>query len=407
MCDGFCSLTCASLSISKSGSGTITSSGIDCGATCSASYAVGTSVLLTATPATGYLFDSWSGCSSPSGNNCTATMNESKSISASFIPKTLNVSLSVSPDSGYRTLSSILTANVSGTAVGTINYTFYCDRNDNGTNITSPNNGKYDGESATTKSHTCTYSALGTFYPKVIVERDNSVPNATDKKTATVLNQAPSASSLSVSAIPESNYCKIPFHTFSWGYSDPDGDAQSKFQLQVDNNSDFSSPEVNRTVPGISNIQQVFVALSATDDKLTYNETTYYWRVRVWDSNGLVSDYTSGSNFATAKHVFPTVQFKASPTNPSTNELVQFTDLTTGGAPINGWIWSISDAVYQGGTTANSQNPKVKFTSTGTKIITLTAKDADDYQCSNTDTASSLQNIKIKLPLPGWKEAAP
>ena len=51
----------ATLTVFKSGTGTVTSNagGINCGATCSASYASGASVTLTASPAAGWLFSGW------------------------------------------------------------------------------------------------------------------------------------------------------------------------------------------------------------------------------------------------------------------------------------------------------------------------------------------------------------
>ena len=56
--------------------GRVTSSppGIDCGTTCSASFADGTTVALTATPADGWQFGSWTGCDMTNGNQCTVTM---------------------------------------------------------------------------------------------------------------------------------------------------------------------------------------------------------------------------------------------------------------------------------------------------------------------------------------------
>ncbi len=73
------------------GSGTLTSSSspasptqINCGATCSASYDSGTVVTLTAAPATGSNFTSWSGCDAVSGATCTVTMNAARSVTATF-----------------------------------------------------------------------------------------------------------------------------------------------------------------------------------------------------------------------------------------------------------------------------------------------------------------------------------
>ncbi|MEI6206916.1 MAG: DUF1566 domain-containing protein [Desulfuromonadales bacterium] len=67
------------------GSGTIASSpaGISCGATCSASFTSGTTVILTATPASGSIFSGWSGACSGTGA-CSVTMDAVKSVGAIF-----------------------------------------------------------------------------------------------------------------------------------------------------------------------------------------------------------------------------------------------------------------------------------------------------------------------------------
>jgi len=75
------------LSVTKAGagSGTVTSSpaGISCGSTCSANYAGGTNVTLTATPASGSVFAGWSGACSGAGT-CTVAMSAAKSVTATF-----------------------------------------------------------------------------------------------------------------------------------------------------------------------------------------------------------------------------------------------------------------------------------------------------------------------------------
>ncbi len=75
------------LTVTKAGtgSGTVTSSpaGIDCGAACTASFADGTVVTLTATPATGSVLTGWSGACTGTGT-CSVTMDAAKSATASF-----------------------------------------------------------------------------------------------------------------------------------------------------------------------------------------------------------------------------------------------------------------------------------------------------------------------------------
>ena len=388
------------LTVATAGAGTVigpvgTQDGISCGTNCSENYTSGTPITLTAASASGSAFTGWSGCDSVSGNTCMVTVNGAKSVTANFAAKTLNVSLSVLPSAGSRPLNSTLTATVAGTAVGTINYTFYCDRNDNDTNITAGWDGKYDGQAANTKSHTCAYSSIGAFSPKVIVERDSNVPNATDKQTVTVTNSAPAAGNLSAS---QPNYCAVgPATTFSWIFSDSDpGDAQSAYQVQADNNSNFSSPEFDTAKVG-----SVASAAATPAGVLAYNNT-YYWRVKVWDNHDLASSWGATASFATPKHQYPTADFYWAPTFPSVDENVQFADQSAvfGGATKQSWQWSLP-----GSTNPNStvQNPLVKFNSNGNKSVNLTVTDSDDYACSLT----SPKTVQVRLPLPGWKEIAP
>jgi hypothetical protein len=80
-----------SISFSGSGSGSINSSpsGIACElGTCSATFDIGSSVTLLATPSSNstslsYL-SSWTGCTSTNGNSCTVAINTSTNVSATF-----------------------------------------------------------------------------------------------------------------------------------------------------------------------------------------------------------------------------------------------------------------------------------------------------------------------------------
>jgi hypothetical protein len=82
-----------------SGTGTVTSSpaGIDCGATCSAQYAEGTEVTLSATPGANSTLSGWTGCASnPTPAQCKVTMSAAKAVSATFALEKRELSVSKS-----------------------------------------------------------------------------------------------------------------------------------------------------------------------------------------------------------------------------------------------------------------------------------------------------------------------
>ena len=74
------------LKVSASNSGTVTSDvgGINCGLVCSALYAAGTAVSLTATPPAGKTFAGWSGACTGLNPSCTITVNSTLQVKANF-----------------------------------------------------------------------------------------------------------------------------------------------------------------------------------------------------------------------------------------------------------------------------------------------------------------------------------
>ncbi len=211
----------------------------------------------------------------------------------------------------------------------------------------------------------------------------------------------PTASDLTV---VQGDYCTLPAHYFSWTYSDPDGDDQSQFQFQVDNNTDFSSPEIDRTVvsvipSGDSDNQTVLVATSPGSDQIGYN-TTYYWRVKVWDSDNVDSGWITDSSFTTESHEYPSVDFSWSPSTPSQDEDVLFADQSTvyGGATKSAWAWTFTDG---NPASSNEQNPTIQFTSQGAKQVTLEVTDSDSFVCTDS------KSVGVQVELPGWRELLP
>lgn len=76
------------LDVTVTGGGTVSSqpAGIDCGTACSANYADGTSVTLTATAASGQLFSGWGGACAGTTPTCTVGMTEARSVTSTFAP---------------------------------------------------------------------------------------------------------------------------------------------------------------------------------------------------------------------------------------------------------------------------------------------------------------------------------
>ncbi len=77
--------TLYTITVSDTGSGTVTSSpaGISCGSTCTATFANGTTLALSAAPANGYKFIGWGGACSGTGT-CTLIVSANATVTATF-----------------------------------------------------------------------------------------------------------------------------------------------------------------------------------------------------------------------------------------------------------------------------------------------------------------------------------
>lgn len=75
------------LTVTRSGSGTVSSSpnGISCGSDCSEAFANGTVVTLTATPSAGSSLLAWTGACTGSASTCVVTMNATQAVQATFV----------------------------------------------------------------------------------------------------------------------------------------------------------------------------------------------------------------------------------------------------------------------------------------------------------------------------------
>lgn len=104
------------LTVTKTGSGTVTSSpaGINCGSTCRAELPAGTLVSLTAAPSAGHTFVGWSGASCSGTGVCIVSLTAAVTVTATFTSVSHSLNL-VKGGSGLGTV----TSNPSGISCGT------------------------------------------------------------------------------------------------------------------------------------------------------------------------------------------------------------------------------------------------------------------------------------------------
>lgn len=235
-----------------------------------------------------------------------------------------------------------------------------------------------------TYSYTLTCSGNGTAQDTVQVIISNPVPD----NPANVATTAP-------------DYCVSgPAATITWTYSDPSASPQYAYQVQMDEQGSFQSPEVD-SGKIISGSNSYFTGQGV----LLFNKN-YKTRVRVWNSYDMVSGWTVESgNFDTPPYAYPQVDFywtaNGIQNNPSPplNKPVAFTDQTVFNGNPNGREW---DWLFGNGGTSTSQNPSQTYSTEGSYYVTLTATDNANQSCAKTKGP-----LIIQKPIPKWREVAP
>jgi len=205
------------------------------------------------------------------------------------------------------------------------------------------------------------------------------------------------------------NYCSAnPYHSLSWTYYSDNSD-ENEYELQIDIESGFSAPftmEISRT--GLSNEngtinREDIQVTEIMGDSLDFN-TTYYWQVRVKDSEGIWSEWITGPSFTTDAHKYPDINSITSDPEEfiAEDEDVQFTadaecfDINNNTTACADWAWE-----FENGTpdASNGQIPPLVQFGIGENLqVSLELTDADGYNCSE------IKIINVEDEPPIWIE---
>jgi hypothetical protein len=252
--------------------------------------------------------------------------------------------------------------------------------------------------------------------------------------------------------VDSGSYCTgLPFGVvgFSWTYKDVENDPEKMFILQVDDNSDFSSPEYNETWDnliypydsenGTHNEHSIPVQMSDTVEGggfIKYG-VEYYWRVKVSKYNGDLSsdwiyyDGLAGTTEANSKiaftygysHPAPIVAYDIWPEAPIIDEQVYFDDsrsfcyidgetesFACSGLS-SGYTWTF----YENGPLTPNRAGGAFYTYTNQGTYATTLEICDSYKDQNGATQVGCcfaeKDVSIKnessTELPKYREIAP
>lgn len=232
------------------------------------------------------------------------------------------------------------------------------------------------------------------------------------KECHTCVNQKPTVT-LDKYVAP-ANYCNGLNYTLDWNFSDPDGDIQAFYEVQIRDKNDLTLPVLS-AVRASSDTQLVIFPGLLSGGDLQYNKT-YEWRARAYDSSTeegcqAVSDWTVwspvGVYFTTPTYQYPSPSFTMATSSSDCSvscpffETINFNSTSGVYAPgTTNYTWYIDDmaTAYATGSATTAM-----FTDAAQPVhnVKLVVTDGVGQSCSLTRTL----NLLPKNPV--WNEVAP
>jgi len=207
--------------------------------------------------------------------------------------------------------------------------------------------------------------------------------------------------------------------TIQWKYFDQDGNHESGFMIQIDDDPSFGHPEIYREFSNVDNpsetIQTQIITIKNEPtvpggEYLTYG-TTYYTQVLVFDSTNLDSGFVNFPAFTTVAHPYPFTEFVYFPTAPQPETEVEFTDLSLCYTdalidPVSCQVLAVPYTWVFGDHTTPDNTPGNVFhtyMTQGSYPATLNICDLEGYCC----LASHRVQVKIPSNNPDYQEIWP
>ena len=212
-----------------------------------------------------------------------------------------------------------------------------------------------------------------------------------------------------------------------WLYSDPEEDLQAAYEVWVDDDINFTGLKFNHLVEHIPLPGPEFSYTLNLDDDDDLPDpggdwlsefpwgVTYYWKVRIKDTNGNWSEFSDPDSFKVPDRASPYISFTVDPVNPGIDEVVSFIDSSkcylsdnsdyfckNGGAEIT-YEWDFDDGSPIDTTEGNTAHT---YFNLGRYIVQLKITDEN---AGDVDLGIGIcwEEVLLGIPIPEWKEITP